>query len=116
MPLSFHKKAMGAHQAAAAASLQGKFWEMHDKIFGEQRAIGPVKYEQWAKEIGLDVEKWKKDMVGAQVKQIISQDQKDASSVGVTGTPAFFVNGKYLSGAQPFAAFKRLIDAALKEG
>ncbi len=107
---------MGAAQAVAAAGLQGKFWEMHDKIFAEQRAMSPAKYELWAKEIGVDVEKWKKDMAGAEVKKIISQDMKDASSIGISGTPAFLVNGKYLSGAQPFAAFKRLIDEALKKG
>jgi protein-disulfide isomerase len=116
MPLSFHKKADAAHAAAEAAHLQGKFWEMHDKIFAEQRAMSPEKYQQWAQEIGLDVEKFKKDLASPEVKKRIDTDKRDAASLGVTGTPAFFVNGRYLSGAQPFDAFKRLIDEALKKG
>ena len=116
MPLSFHKKADAAHAAAEAAHLQGKFWEMHDKIFADQRGMSPAKYEQYAQEIGLDVEKFKKDLASPEVKKRIDGDKRDAASLGVTGTPAFFVNGRYLSGAQPFDAFKRLIDEALKKG
>ncbi len=116
LPLSIHSKAAAAHAAAEAAFLQGKFWEMHDKIFAEQRAMSPAKYEQWAQEIGLDVEKFKKDLASAGVKKRIDADKRDAASLGVTGTPAFFVNGRYLSGAQPFDSFKRLIDEALKKG
>ena len=116
MPLSFHSKAEAAHQAAEAAFLQGKFWEMHDKIFADQRGMSPAKYEQWAQEIGLDVAKFKKDIASAEVKKRIDADKRDAASLGVTGTPAFFVNGRYLSGAQPFNSFKRLIDEALKKG
>jgi protein-disulfide isomerase len=115
LPLPFHDKAQGAHAAAEAAHLQGKFWEMHDKIFAEQRAMSPAKYLEYASTIGLDVEQFKKDLSSAKVKDRISEDMAQAAKLGVTGTPGFFINGRFLSGAQPFSSFKRLIDEELKK-
>jgi protein-disulfide isomerase len=115
MPLSFHDKAMGAHAASEAAHRQGKFWEMHDKIFASQKDLAPATFERYAKELNLDVEKFKKDVASSEVKSRISSDQSEAGKLGVTGTPGFFVNGRFLSGAQPFASFKRLIDEELKK-
>jgi protein-disulfide isomerase len=116
MPLSFHSKAEAAHLASEAAHKQGKFWEMHDKIFADQRGMSPEKYEQYATELGLDIATFKKDLASPEVKARVEGDKKDAASVGVSGTPAFFINGRYLSGAQPFEAFKKLIDEGLKQG
>ena len=113
LPLAMHPKAPAAHAAGEAAHLQGKFWEMHDRIFHDQRAMSPEKYVEYAKEIGLDVEKFKRDVVSAEVKKRVDADAKQASSLGVTGTPGFFVNGRFLSGARPFASFKVLIDEEL---
>jgi protein-disulfide isomerase len=113
LPLSIHSKAPGAHAASEAAKLQGKFWPMHDKIFEGQRLLSDAQYEAWAKEIGLDVERFKRDVVSATVKDRVAADLAEAEKLGVTGTPAFFINGRYLSGAQPFANFKRVIDKAL---
>jgi protein-disulfide isomerase len=113
MPLSMHSKAPDAHKAAAAAGLQGKFWEMHDLIFSDQRAMSPEKYEEYAKQIGLDIDKFNQDRNSPQVEAILAADVAQASKLGITGTPAFFVNGRYLSGAQPFASFKVLIDEQL---
>ncbi len=113
MPLSIHPKAPAAHAAAEAANRQGKFWEMHDKIFENQREMSAQKYEEYAAEIGLDVEQFKKDVVSPEVKRRIDADTQDAQKVGATGTPAFFVNGRYLSGAKPFEAFKEVIDVEL---
>ena len=64
-------------------------------------------------QIGLDIEKFKKDLASTTVNNRINADKKSASDMGVTGTPAFFVNGRYLSGNQPFEAFQRVIDAEL---
>ena len=89
---------------------------MHDKIFANQREMSPAKYEQYAAEIGIDVEKFKKDVVDAATKSGIDKDAAEASALGVTGTPAFFINGRYLSGAQPFPAFKKIIDEELSKG
>jgi protein-disulfide isomerase len=108
-----HSKAPAAHAAAEAAHLQGKFWEMHDKIFEKQREMSPEKYLEYAEELSLDVEQFKKDLVSAEVKSRIDADTKDAQKVGATGTPAFFVNGFFLSGAKPFEAFKEVIDKEL---
>ncbi|MEE2672329.1 MAG: thioredoxin domain-containing protein [Myxococcota bacterium] len=113
MPLSMHAKARPAHAAAEAAAMQGKFWEMHDKIFADQRGMSEEKYLQYAAELGLDTEKFKKDAASDKVEKRIAADSVEGSKLGVTGTPAFFVNGRFLSGAQPFASFKKLVDEEL---
>jgi protein-disulfide isomerase len=115
LPLSIHSKAPGAHAAAEAAHQQGKFWEMHDKIFENQRDLAPETFERYADELGLDVDQFKKDVKSAEVKKRIDEDMSEAQKLGVTGTPAFFINGRFLSGAQPFENFKRLIDAELEK-
>jgi protein-disulfide isomerase len=116
LPLSMHPKAPAAHAAAEAAHRQGKFWEMHDKIFADQQGMSPEKYVEYAQQIGLDLERFKQDVASAEVKQRIEADTSEASKLGVTGTPAFFVNGRFLSGAQPYSAFKALIDEELGKG
>ncbi len=115
LPLSIHPKAPAAHAAAEAAHRQGRFWEMHDKIFANQRSMSPAAYEQYAKDIGLDVGQYKKDVASSTVKRRVDGDAAEAARLGVTGTPAFFINGRYLSGAQPFESFKRIIDQELEK-
>ena len=115
MPLPMHSKAPAAHAAAEAAFRQGKFWEMHDKIFEKQREMSPDKYLEYAVELDLDIEQFKQDIASAEVKSRIDADTKDARKVGATGTPAFFVNGRFLSGAKPFEAFKEIIDEELAD-
>jgi protein-disulfide isomerase len=110
-PLPFHDKAKGAAIAAAAAHRQGKFWEMHDKLFANQQQLSDANYDTWAKEIGLDVEKFKKDKADPALASQVDREQAAANATGARGTPAFFINGKLLSGAQPFEQF----DAAVKE-
>jgi protein-disulfide isomerase len=112
-PLDFHPKAPAAHAAAEAAHQQGKFWEMYEKIFANQAEMAPEKYEVWAGELGLDVARFKKDVASAEVKQRIDADKQEVVKVGVTGTPGFFINGRYLSGAQPYESFKALIEEEL---
>jgi protein-disulfide isomerase len=113
MPLDFHAKAPEAHAAAEAAHQQGKFWEMYAKIFENQTELSLEKYEAYALDLGLDVDRFKQDMASIDVKQRIDADKKEVEKLGVMGTPAFFINGRYLSGAQPFENFKALIDAEL---
>lgn len=115
MPLSMHKNAPAAHAAAEAAHRQNKFWEMHDKIFSNQRDLSPAMLEKHAAEIGLDIEKYKKDVVSSSVEERVAKDGQQARTYGITGTPGFFVNGRFLKGAQPFESFKRLIDAELEK-
>lgn len=115
LPLRIHAKAEGAHAASEAAHQQGQFWEMHDLIFAETnwQEATPDTYVAYAEELGLDVDRFKRDMDSATIKRRVQTDSAEAARLGVTGTPGFFVNGKFLSGAQPFASFKRLIDDEL---
>jgi protein-disulfide isomerase len=113
LPLSIHPKAPAAHAAAEAAHRQGKFWQMHDKIFADQEGMSPERYEQYAKEIGLDMARFKRDVADASIKKRIDADAAEAEQLGVTGTPAFFVDGRYLPGAVPFERIKVLLDESL---
>lgn len=115
LPLSIHPKAPDAHAAAEAAHRQGKFWAMHDLIFANQRAMSRENYLAYAEQIGLDVERFERDMASSEIRDKLAADSGQAASLGVTGTPAFFVNGRFLSGAQPFESFKRLIDEELEK-
>ena len=105
---------MPAALAAMAAHEQGKFWEMHDKIFANQQKMSRDQYIAYAKELKLDVAKFTKDLDAAAFKPQIEADMADAGKLGVSGTPGFFVNGKFLSGAKPFGEFATAINAELK--
>jgi len=110
-PLSFHKDARPASKASIAAGKQGKFWEMHEKLFANQKALKPADLERYAQELGLNMEQFKKDSADPAADKFIDQNQAVATALGATGTPAFFINGKNLRGAQPFEQFKAIIDA-----
>ena len=112
-PLPIHPLAPGAAKAAIAAGKQGKFWEMHERIFANQRKLGDADLRAHATALGLDLEQWDKDRASSEVAAVIASDQAEARRLGSTGTPAFFVNGRYLSGAQPYEVFKQRIDAEL---
>ena len=114
LPLPFHKDAGPAAEASMAANAQGKFWEMHDKLFANQRELTRENFEKWAGEIGLDVKKFKADLDSGKYKARVDEDAKYAGTVGARGTPAFFINGKLVSGAQPFENFKKVIDEEIK--
>ena len=109
-PLPMHDRAMPAALAAEAAGKQGKFWEMHDLLFANQRDLTDANFEKWATELGLDVAKFKKDMEDPALKKKVTDDQQLGGRLGARGTPAFFINGRFLSGAQPVDAFKKIID------
>jgi protein-disulfide isomerase len=115
LPLRMHSKAPAAHAAAEAAHRQGKFWEMHNLIFANQRALSPERYEEYAQQIGLDMDRFRKDVASPEVKKRVDADAAEAQRLGVSGTPAFFVNGRFVSGAKPFESFKPIIDEELKK-
>ena len=119
LPPSFHKNATEAAYAALAAWKQGKFWEMHDLLFANQSKLSPAFYEEKAKELGLDIDKFKKDMQSEEVKKIVAEDQKQAQELGIQGTPGFVVKGPrggiVMKGAQPVEKFKEVIDRWLEE-
>jgi protein-disulfide isomerase len=112
-PLPFHPNARPAALAALAAGEQGKYWEMHEKLFANATQLDAASLERYAKEIGLDVAKWKKEMENARFAEVIAKDQALAGQLGAQGTPAFFINGRKISGAVPIDNFKRVIDEEL---
>ena len=114
-PLSFHRNAHKAAQAAMAAHEQGKFWPYHDLLFANFRSLGEAAYIKFAKRLGLDMKKFKKALDSAKYKSFVDADMKQARIVGLQGTPNFFVNGVQINGAVPFPRFKKIIDAALKK-
>jgi protein-disulfide isomerase len=114
-PLPFHKNARLAAQAALAAGKQGKFWEMHDKIFDNQAGLSQERLEEIARQLGLDVEKFKADLNGASIAKTVQTDQDEAIKIGVQSTPTIIVNGTLISGAQSFCVFKEIIDEMLKK-
>ena len=115
-PLPFHDNAKGAAKAFLAAHRQGKAWEMHDKMFANQQALAAADLEKYAKEVGLNVAKFKKDMDDPAMDKLIADDQALAGSVGANGTPTFFINGRELSGAQPLRRRSQtIIDEEIKK-
>ena len=116
-PLPFHQNAMPAAELAMEAMAQGgseKFWKAHDKMFANQQAIARENLEAYAKELGLDLGKVKVALDTHTHKASIEADQQIAARLGARGTPAFFINGRFLSGAQPIDKFKEVIDDELK--
>jgi protein-disulfide isomerase len=112
-PLPFHDNAGPAAEAALAAQAQGKFWEMHDKLFANQQHLDRDTYERYAGELGLDLPRFKADLDGKRFKDQIEADRKDGEAVGVTGTPAVFINGRKIAGAYPWKTFKQIADTEL---
>ncbi|HEX6898014.1 MAG TPA: DsbA family protein, partial [Bryobacteraceae bacterium] len=115
-PLSMHPHAQLAAEAALAANEQGKFWEMHDLLFGNFRKLSRENMLAWAGQIGLDVNKFKADLDGEKFASAIKKDTADGDSAGVYGTPAFFINGKLYNGPMTVEAVKPILDAELKGG
>ena len=113
MPLEIHKDAPLAHVAAMAAGEQGKFWEFHDALFKKQGQLSPALYDELARKLGLDVDRFHSSIQAHKSAAHIQADMAAGKAVGAEGTPTFFINGKKLVGAQPIDAFKQLIDAEL---
>ena len=112
-PLSFHKEARLAAIASLAASRQGHFWKYHDTLFANQKALKRADLVKYAKDLGLDMEKFEADLADGALGRKVDNDQAAAVKLGATGTPAFFVNGVNLSGAKPFEEFKTEIEKQL---
>ena len=112
-PIEGHTAAPLAHRAAFAAQQQGKFWEMHDRIFANQRAMDRPALVAHATALGLDVTRFTTDLDSPRSQAVLDRDQAEAAKVGVDGTPTFFIDGVPLVGAQPIDAFAAAIDKAL---
>jgi protein-disulfide isomerase len=113
-PLGFHNRAKPAAVAAHCAKDQGKYWEMYEELFKNQKNLGDDDFKKYAKTIGLDMKKFDECVANPAKKiEIIDNNTRSGEKVGVTGTPAFFVNGRRLSGALPYEEFKKVIDSEL---
>jgi protein-disulfide isomerase len=112
-PLPMHPSAPKAAEAAHCAADQGKYWEMHGKLFANQRGLAVEALKGYAGELGLDSAKFGACLDSGEKAKVVEAHRKAGDEAGVSGTPAFFVNGVLLSGAQPFEAFKQLVDAEL---
>jgi len=112
-PLPMHQDAPLAHQAAMEAYDQGgdeKFWEMHDVLFENQRALSRSDLESYAERLGLNMDEFRQALDDNEHESKVQADMQLASRVGARGTPHFFINGRRLAGAQPVEEFKSIID------
>lgn len=114
-PLSFHPRALPAAIATSCAHAQGKFWPMADALFADQSKLGDKDLEAAAQAAGVNLAAYTKCVAQATPKSAIEADQVEAAKFGARGTPAFFINGRFLSGAQPLPAFKTIVDEELKK-
>ncbi len=119
--ISLHPNAFAAARAAEAASNQGKFWEMHDKLFETQDIWGRVAtnqqslFEGYAKDLSLDLNKFKADYVTEVTADRINRDVSSAKQFGITGTPTFILNGQKIENPNGFEAFSKVLDKAIEE-
>ncbi len=111
-PLSFHANSQGAALAARCAGDQGKYWEYHDLLFSGA-ALGSDTYTSFANQLKFDMAKFQDCVSSQKYLNDVQADFQYGSSLGVTGTPTFFIDGIPLVGAQPFSAFKTIIDREL---
>lgn len=118
MPLSFHQDARPAAMAAMEAYAQkgdAGFWKMHELLFTNQSNLDRSSLETYAQKAGLDLTRFRDALDQNSHDASIKLDESAASAAGIDGTPAFIINGYHLSGAQPFAKFKKVIDRALED-
>lgn len=112
-PLDFHPNAIPAAIAARCAGAQGQYYAMHDKLFADQKSLDPATLKAHAEALKLDAAKFEACFGDPSHLAAIGADQAAGKALGVEGTPAFFVNGIPMSGAQPTAAFVAAIEAEL---
>jgi protein-disulfide isomerase len=110
-----HPHAQQAAEAAQCAGDQGKFWEYHDSLFDRQAPGTGWNFTQLAKEIGLNQDAFATCLNTGHYREEVAKDLHDGLKLGVTSTPTFFINGRPLVGAQPFAEFQAVIDRLLKQ-
>ncbi|MEO8051051.1 MAG: thioredoxin domain-containing protein [Acidobacteriota bacterium] len=113
-PLDNHSQAAVAAEASLAAQAQGKFWEMHDKLYANFRDINRVRILSWAREIGLDVKRFTADLDSHKYRNRVTTEEKQGEDAGVVGTPTFYIDGKKLNSSFEFATVDPVIQAELK--
>ncbi|MBI2595739.1 thioredoxin domain-containing protein [Candidatus Daviesbacteria bacterium] len=119
-PLPQHQNALTAAEAAEAAAAQGKFWEMHNKLYINQGVWSEDKqvfdlFMGYGKDLGLDLTRFEQEVKANKYSDIINQDQNDGSALGVNSTPTFFIGGQKIEGVPNYDTFKNKIDEELKK-
>jgi protein-disulfide isomerase len=112
-PLPNHPNARPAAEAAACANEQGKFWPYHDRLFANPTKLSAADLKQHAADLGLNAAQFNGCVDSHKFKSEVDADVRDGEQAGVNGTPAFFINGRAISGAQPYDVFKKIIDEEL---
>lgn len=113
-PLAFHSYAKKAAEASECARDQGKFWEYHDKLFENQNKLDEKSLKKYAEELGLDTNGFNKCLDSGSKTAKVETDFEEGKSLGVTGTPSFFINGQKVVGAQPYEKFAEIIDVMIE--
>ena len=117
LPLErIHKRARPAAEASFCADEQGKFWDYHDVLFANAKALSDEDLKQYAQDLDLDVAAWSQCLEEGTTSARVDADLEAGQAVGITGTPAFVVNGFLLSGSRPLQEFVEVIDAELAGG
>jgi protein-disulfide isomerase len=111
-----HPQAFVAAQAGNCAREQGKFWEYHDKLFGNQQALQPANLKQYAADVGLDAMKFNQCLDSAKYEARVQDALGVGGRLGISSTPTVFVNGRMINGAQPMEVFQGVIDEELARG
>lgn len=113
-PLSFHKQAKISAIAGECAGEQGKYWQMFDKLINSS-SFDVESLKKYAEEIGVDSQTFDQCLDNQETKEEVENDFREAQKFGVKGTPAFFINGRFVNGALPFEVFKKIIDEELSK-
>jgi len=108
-----HPNAQKAAEASLCADEQGKFWQMHDALFKEQRSLAVEQLKEKAARLELDTVAFNECLDTSRHADAVIADFQAGSDLGVSGTPALFINGRFLSGAQPYEALAKVIDEEL---
>jgi protein-disulfide isomerase len=115
-PLPNHAQAPKASEAAHCASDQGKYWEMHDRLFANQRALEVPALKQHAVALGLDAAKFDQCLDSSKYADIVKADLDEGQKLGIQSTPTLYINGRPVLGAQPYEYFVSVIEEELARG
>lgn len=111
-----HQKAMKAAEASLAAAQEGKFWEMHNRLFERRKHLGTVSLKEYAREVGVVNKKFLDELVNSKYSWNVREDQLEAWDKGIRSVPAVFVNGEEFEGVVKYEGLRKVVEERLKEG
>jgi protein-disulfide isomerase len=114
LPLELHSAARAAARASVAAANQGKFWDFHDRLVSHEGTLGRSTFVDIARDLGLDVDRFQRDLDDPKTDEVVARDIKLARRLGVTGTPSFFINGRFQRGFRSAERLAGLVESELK--